>query len=272
MKFSVKHLAAAAAFIANSAVVAAPAYDWTMATGEASLVLPYQAYSTLLGLGTVIRTPAIIPSFIGLNHSGDINPALFNKSTGQIRLNISEVTSANDSLTLLQSDRAFVDFRRTELNEEGDFSHYSVFMTDWDVDLTTSTIYANLYSRLVPSSSVTNLGRTAVFTATIGGAGGHVEPTSVTASGTAWAYASGHFQGELHMRTETVNLLMTNLHMDADFYAADIAHMLRTMDWGTVSFYANLTGTPAVPEPSDFILISAGLLALGVKKRFDQRA
>src|SRR3990167_3766683 len=209
MKFAIKHLVAAAAFVA---VGGAQAQAWQLVSGSGGLTFSGDALSALSASGSNIITAAPIPTVPGLPGAGAANTAVYTKTTGNVSLTFNTATITGEALTSLQAANSLVNIRRSVFNYDGSISQYNIYMANFDVNLGNSTIFANLYSR-TDAGTLINYGKQAIFTAdvpgVIGGTGGNIQVTSVAADGSATGNASGSLAGSLRMNGTTATNILT---------------------------------------------------------------
>jgi len=263
MKHAFKSIFAASAFVAAGAASAASGYVWNAGTGTGGLTFSSDALSALSASGSTVVTAATIPTIAGLPISGATNTAVYNKTTGNVSLAFNNATGVGDTLTTLQAANSFVNIRRTVFNDDETTTQLNIFMANFDVNLTNSTIYADLYSR-TGTGSLVSYGKQAIFTAdvpgVVGGTGGNIIVDGVS-NGVATGHASGSLAGSLRMNGTTANTVLTALGLSTA--ATDpVATLVRTANWGTTSASGVFTA-PAVPEPSTYALMGMGLLAIG---------
>lgn len=268
MKLTLKTLAAAAAFMAAGAASATPfAGMWQVSSGSGSLTFSSDALSALSASGSSLLTAATIPTIAGLDISGAPNTAAYTKATGNVSLTFSDATVTGDSLTSLQAANSFVEIRRTTFNDDETTTKRSIFMANFDVNLATSTISANLYSRL-DSGALVSYGARSIFTADIAGVVGGTEGNIVVEvgpGGQAVGKASGSLAGSLRMNLSTADIILADLGLSTA--ASDpVATLVRTANWGTTQAEGTFVA-PAIPEPSTYAMFGMGLLAVGAMVR-----
>jgi hypothetical protein len=267
-----KHLLAAAAFIASGLTNAAPTYDWRMTSGTAQLTLTDDTASALSATYVKVITQVPIPNIPGMDNTqaGNTNAASYTPGTRTLTLALDDGgVSQGDALPSIRSTNAFVNFRRSLFDDDGNVTYHSALMRNWSIDLDTSTVYADIYTR-DNLDAAQSLGRQAVFTASWPGVitlgtEGKIVVDDIDPQGHAIAHASGQLNG-LNLTPEAANLLFAAWHLSPE--AVDtMGRIFRTQQWGQVQFLVQLSGTPAVPEPSSYALIGAGLAALCFVKR-----
>ena len=257
MKFAFKSLVAAAAFVAAGAASAASPY--TVVSGSGGLTFSADALGALKTSGSVIRTDTPIPA--GLPGAGVANAAVYTKATGNVALTFSDAEIEGSTLNSLSAANSLVNIRRTLLDDDGvPVGQRNVFMSNFKVDLSTSTIFADLYSNTGTGTTLESYGNKAIFTATIpgvvGGTGGQIVP-----DGNGGYVASGGLAGELRMNSATADLVLTALDLDPN---SSVGTLVKTANWGST----NASGVfSAVPEPSTYALLIAGLATAGVIAR-----
>jgi len=268
MKFAFKSIVAAAAFVAVGAASATPyAGTWSVVSGSGGLTFSGDALSALSASGSNIITATTIPSVPGLPGTGATNTAIYSKSTGNVSLAFNTATGVGDTLTTLQAANSLVNIRRSVFNDDGSISQYNIYMAEFDVNLSNSTIYANLYSR-TNTGTLVNYGKQAIFTAdvpgVVGGTLGNIVVDGVS-GGVATGHASGSLAGSLRMNGTTANNVLTALGLSTA--ATDpVAILVRTANWGTTNAAGTFTA-PAIPEPSTYALMGLGMVGMAVMRR-----
>ena len=268
MKFAFKNLVAGAALVAvGTANAAYGDFPQLVVAGSGKVILSNDSLSALSAAGASIRTATAIPNVSGLPGVGALNSATLSLSTGVLGFNFASVTTTLDAVSSLQAPHSFVDLRRVTVEDDDSISIRSVYLTNVELSLSDSTIYANLYSYTSLNNSATrqlvNFGRQAIFTADVpgivGGTQGNIVIDSVTDLGVPTFHASGSLAGALRINTNAANIMLTSLGVEAGGVVANLWH---GTNWGTSSFTAT-----SVPEPSTYAMFGIGLLAMGALTR-----
>lgn len=261
MKFAFKTAVIAAAFIAASS---ANAQFWQFQSGSGGLTFSGDALSALSASGSSIVTAGTVPTIPGLDISGAANSAAYTKATGNVSLTFSDAVTNGDNLTSLQAANSFVQIRRTTFNDDETTTTRSIFMANFDVNLSNSTISADLYSR-TNSGALVSYGTRSIFAADLPGVVGGTQGVIVPVfgpGGQVTGEASGGLAGSLRMNLGTADIILADLGLNTS--ATDpVAILVRTANWGTTQ----AAGTFAVPEPSTYAMFGVGLLAVGAVAR-----
>lgn len=266
MKFTFKSLVAVAALVAVGASNAQDnvGFPQILLSGSGNLVFSPDALVALAASGSSLRTPFSVPNVPGVPGAGLVNAATYTRVTGALTMGFSSLTNSGDSLSSLQSARSFIDIRRIIVDEDDNLTVRSIYLTNFDWNLSNSTIYANLYSHNRTTGDVATFGKLAIFTANmpgiVGGTQGNFVVNGVNDHGQPVLRASGSLAGSLHINADTVNIMLAGLGLPT---GEDALPMLwRWANWGSASF-----GVTSVPEPSSYALLGAGLLVAGLMTR-----
>ena len=266
MKFALKTLVATAAFVAAGVASAATPYagTWSVVSGSGGLTFSADALGALKTSGSAIRTES--PIAVGLPGAGATNTAVYTKATGNVALTFDTATIDGDSLSSLSAANSLVNIRRTVVEDGEVVGTLNVYMANFKVDLSSSTIFADLYSDNGSLASLQSYGNRSIFTATIpgviGGTQGNIVVDSVDAT-TAYGSASGGLAGDLKMNLGTADIILTALDLGT---TGSVADLVKNAKWGSTNASGNFTA-PAVPEPSTYALMIAGLATAGVIAR-----
>ena len=267
MKFAYKTLIVAATFVAANTASAASGLNWLVVSGSGGLTFSADALSALAASGSNVITAPAVPTIAGLDISGATNTAAYTKATGNVSLTFSDATVTGDSLTSLHAANSFVEIRRNIFNEDETITKRSIFMANFDVNLATSTISADLYSR-TNAGALVSYGTRSIFTADIAGVVGGTEGNIVVdvgPGGQPVGKASGSLAGSLRMNLVTADLILADLGLSTDLIDP-VALLVRTANWGTTQAEGTFVA-PAIPEPSTYAMFGMGLLAVGAMVR-----
>lgn len=263
MKTAFKHSLAVAAFVAaNAAQAQFIPFPPTLTSGSGTLAFSNDALNALKSSGVALTTPNIIPAVSGVSTGGNANAGSY--AAGSLNLTFSSVTTSGDHVSSLASPDSFLRLRRSLVDENGNVeAQYSVYLTGFELDLNQSTVYANVFAATAGGGAGTNLGRTALFTATQVGIVGGTEGRIVFSNGPDGVprpTASGNLAGGLRLNGAAGELILSNLGLAALATNPNdpLNRLWRDSNWGAVSFTA-----PAVPEPSSYALFGMGLLGVG---------
>jgi hypothetical protein len=262
--FKFKSILATAAFMACGVASAASGYVWNAGTGTGSLTFSTDALGALSTSGSVIRTDT--PIAAGLPGAGSANSAVYNKTNGSVSLTFNDATGTGDTLASLTAANSLVNIRRTLLDDDGNVTgQRNVFMANFKVDITNSTIFADLYSNTGTGSTLASYGNKAIFTADVAGVSGGTAGVIIVdgvANGVATGHASGSLNGALRMNSATADIVLTALGLDT---TGSVANLVKTANWGSTTASGTFTApAAAVPEPSSYVLMGVGLAAMGL--------
>jgi hypothetical protein len=268
MKYAFKSILATAALVAAGTASAASGYVWNAGTGTGSLTFSADALSALSASSSLIITPTTIPTISGLALSG-ANTAVY-ASSGNVSLAFNNATGVGDTLTSLQAANSFVNIKRTTTDANDVTQSNSIFMANFEVNLTTSTIYADLYTRNNTAGTLVSYGKKAIFTAdtagVVGGTLGNIVVDSVSST-QATGHASGSLAGNLRMNLATADIVLAGLGLSTAANDA-VATLVRNANWGSTSASGVFTASIAsVPEPSTYALLGLGLVGMSLVTR-----
>lgn len=264
-----KGFLATAAFLVSSAASAVSGYAWNAGTGTGNLVFSPDALSALKTSGSSVLTTSTIPSLTNLTGLtvGAINAASYTKANGTVSLTFNDATGVGDTLTTLQAANSLVNIRRTLVEDGVVLGTLNVYMANFNVNLTNSTIFADLYTS-TDAGALVSFGKRAIFTAdvpgVVGGTGGNIVLDSVSANGVANGHASGSLAGNLRINTAAADIILTALDLGT---TGPVADLVRNANWGATSASGVFTAPALVPEPSTYALMGLGLCGIGLLNR-----
>jgi len=275
-----KFLLAGATLLAATVANATPFWDFQSGTG--GLTFSKDALSALSASGSGIIAATTVPAITGIPGGGVPNTAAYTKATGNVALTFTSATINENSLTSLQAANSFVNIKRIQTDSETGVQQInSIYMANFDVNLSNSTIYADLYAADITGNTLVKYGKQAIFTAdvagVVGGTGGNIVVDSVD-SGIPSGHASGSLAGNLRMNLATADKILTGLGLST---AADdsVAILVRTANWGTTSASGLFGPAPlddgpstTLPETSSYVMMVIGLVGIGAVARRRRRA
>lgn len=254
-----KSLVAVAALASVGAAHAEDIFPPFLKSATGTWQLSVEALTGLSVSGSRIDAPAELP--LALPGGGASNAASYTKSTGVASVGFSTVADNGVRVTSLQAPGSLLEIRRSVWSDEEDAvgQTKSVYLANIDLDLSASTIYADLYARDVTAgTALVSLGKQAIFTASVPGVVGGTEGYIVYSPDFQSVIASGRLAGELKFNQSAADIILSSLDISS---AAAEGRLLRETSWGSFSF------SSAVPEPSTYAMFAAGLLIAGALAR-----
>jgi len=242
-----KTIVAAATLIAASAAHA----DWQFQSGTGTLTFSDDAYWTLDRTNTFLDTWYF--TFIhGVNNRAQYDDLYPNPS--RLTLDFTSSTTAGNHLQSLTSTGSALGIERYISIKGRTVLDRWIELSDFSFDLNTKTLSAQATSVNLLDGVVTNHGLQPIFSATalIG---------DNTISGGKISFSTA---GPLTLHTAFADTLLNALDTSTQYplrpEPAILNSMWKNTDWGTFSGQATLS---AVPEPSVYLSILAGLAVLG---------
>ncbi len=172
-------------------------------------------------------------------------------SSWEALFKVTDTSAVNGQVTALTSAGSSLKIRRILVGDTAEIEiNKSLYLSDFSFNLVTGAITANWTLQDSLKGTVEALGSHVLFQAQ-----GPITSGSLQTNGTGSIYAT---LADLHLATASSDLLFNALNIDGSGGIGDLA---RNATWGSATISA------AVPEPSSYLLISFGLIAVGAATR-----
>lgn len=249
MKFALKSIVAAAAFVAAGAASAAA--PWEFVSGSGGLTFSQEALDALDASGAFISTDGVVD-----------NKATYD-NVSNVSLEFTAGTAEGNQIKTLTSTGSTVFIERTVVKKGVTTLDNLITLSNFVFDLGTKTLSANVLGTNLLTAASTDYGFKAVFSAA-GLEGGNIVPGPFV-NGWLTGTASGHTTGAFTINNTTADNFLAILGLPP---TGSVADLVKNADWGVAS--ADGVVYPAIPEPSAYLSFLAGLAVLGTAARARQ--
>lgn len=250
MKTMLKKIVAVAAFLAAGSSHAVDHELWEYVSGSGSLTFSQEALDALDASGAAVFT--------------DPGNAASYDNLGKVSLNFTGGTGAGNELATIESLGSRVFIERTVVLRGKVTLDSLITLSDFRIDLASSTIFAGVRGTNLLTGVSTDYGFGALFrgSATVGGTITEGAITDGWVSGTA----AGSLTGPLTIDDTTANNFAAILGLPT---TGGVADLVKNADWGTsqASGVVKAKVISAVPESSTFMLMGVGLVGLAMMRR-----
>lgn len=250
MKTMLKKIVAVAALLAAGSSHAVEHELWQYVSGGGSLTFSQEALDALDAAGASIYT-----------NPG--NPAQYD-NVNTVAMTFTGGTGEGNQLATIESIGSQVFIQRSVLKKGVVTLDNLITLSDFKIDLATSTISAGILGTNLLTGVSTNYGFGALFrgAATVGGTITEGAITDGWVAGTA----SGSLTGPLTIDETTANSFALILGLPT---TGSVADLVKNADWGTsqASGVVKAKVISAVPESSTFMLMGVGLVGLAMMRR-----
>lgn len=250
MKTMLKKIVAVAALLAAGSSHAVEHELWQIVNGSGSLTFSQEALDALDAAGASVFTqPGNLAQFddvatVGLTFTGG--------------------TGAGNQLATIESLGSQVFIERSVIKKGVVTLDAMITLSDFKIDLASSTIFAGIKGTNVLTGVTTDYGFGALFrgSATVGGT---ITEGAIT-DGWVAGSASGSLTGPLTIDETTANSFAVILGLPT---TGGVADLVKNADWGTSQASGNVKAKviSSVPESSTFMLMGVGLVGLGLMRR-----
>ena len=253
MKFALKSIVAAAAFVAAGAASAATGLTWEFVSGTGGLTFSQDALDALDASGAYILT------------DGVDNKAHYD-GIATVSLDFTAGTAVGDDIKTLTSTGSSVVIERTVVQKGKTTLDRTITLSNFVFDLGTKTLSANVAGTNLLTGVTTDYGFSAVYSAA-SLAGGTISVTGPAVGGYVPGSAAGQTTGAFSINTATADNFLTILGLPL---TGGVADLVKNSDWGVAT--ADGVVRAAVPEPSAYLSFLAGIAVLGAVRARKQKA
>lgn len=244
MTSTFKTILAAAAFIAASAAHA----EWQFVSGTGTLTFAQDGLDAF----------NVADTYLNPGCCGPDNKTIVSDQGDSVTLALTSGTTAGNNVQTLTSTGSTLDVERTRIAQGHVFLDKVINLSNFAFDFNTRTLSAQMMGTNLLTGATTQYGLQPIFSAPalIG---------STAISGGKMAFST---VGPLSFNSATADTVLDFLDISTGWYLpsfppATVKSMWKNADWGTFSGQATLS---AVPEPSVYLSVLAGLAVLGAAR------
>jgi hypothetical protein len=251
MKFALKSIVAAAAFVAAGAASAAA--PWEFVSGSGGLTFSQEALDALDASGAFISTDGVVD-----------NKATYD-GVSNVSLEFTAGTADGNQIKTLTSTGSTVFIERTVVKKGVTTLDNLITLSNFVFDLGTKTLSANVLGTNLLTNVSTDYGFKAVYSAA-DLVGGTITPTGPAVGGYLPGAAAGATVGAFSINPGTADNFLAILGLPP---TGSVADLVKNADWGVAT--ADGVVRQAVPEPSAYLSFLAGIAVLGAVRARKQK-